>query len=352
MKKILLSMTFTWLLIMVSGCNGISSFDRKSTKIPMDESGYVIVSYEASMDGNQMTLHKELIINALKKEGIPLGKFPYVSDAYLAQNQLHFIFSTGVRNNEDNGSYVYALGYLDVLSHDIHISAIENHTQYYRYEHFITVFDNYALIKDDNEIRFIRLDDYTLIQAFDYPNQLMDHQKAQIVADEDNQIRLFRFNDGGNVIESIIDLPTHNYNILVDDILISDRDAVAYNISSQTAVDYDLARAQFNHVVGIDTYDDYRQTIKIDDKTVTVSSFLESSDTLKQFKSYLDDNNQIFNEFYVIKSNNETYIVAWHNGGGLLFLTNYSYHYVFKVTDDSFIYIGYNPSSVIGVHKT
>ncbi len=344
-------MTIIWILIVVSGCNGVSSFDRKATKIPRDETGYTIVSNEASVDENQMILHKDAIVKTLKNQGIQLGKYPYVSDAHLAHNLIHFIFSTDVRANDNQATHTYALGYLNVLTHEVHISSIINNIQYYRYERFITVGEDYALIKDYQGIRFVRTSDYEVIQAFDYPSQLMDHQKAQIVIFEENQIRRVHFSEDGQMNESPLDIPIHNYNILFDDILISDSDSVAYNIMNQTSMDYEISRTHFDNTNGFYTYNAYQQTITIDEQSMTVSAFFESSDTLTQFKGYLDECNQDFNTFYIIQSNDETYIIAYHDGGGLLFLTNYSYHYVFKVVEDSFIYIGYNPKGVIGIYK-
>lgn len=351
MKRYLLRLTNVLLLTLIlTGCNNMGRFNEDAIEIQPDELGYTLISNQYITTDNDKIVITQIIIDALKAMDQKLSKIGRVEHLYVSGHNIHFLFK--IKTSQENGNYFhhYAQGYMDIHSSKVHISDTLKTQNELNYLSFNVIGGTHALIQTNTSVKFVFIDTYEVIQEFDKTNLIDDKELTNgITKYNQGVLTRYVFSSSGIEEEVYDHIPDYKYFAIIDNVLLSSYDQYAYDIILKESVDYQTYRDLYTSFDRHVDYNDYLQTLTLFDETYQLDDFMGLTDTLKAFQRLLDKHEIMFNYFYILESNEETYLIAQYSGSGLLFLTSQSDYYAFKMTEDSFIYVGSNPEQIISI---
>ena len=332
----------TLLTLLLSGCNQMERFDRSVRSIDMEAHDYAIVSEYAISKGYKHQMIKEKVLAALTEAGIVYGERNRIMTIYLIDQKLYFLLYTGLGGDIENQVPEFVRGVLEIDTLDVTI-----YTVYYdntKDISFKQIDDNHALISYPTKVELVQLNPYKVVNALVVSTNLLTYDNAYEVAKiEDQVLKVYRYSISGYETETFNIQTTESFHRLYGHYLLNTTKKLAYNIQTQTFVDYDSIVLEYpsNEMPLYEEIVDGSLTVL--GKTWVIDDFMNQTDTLKAFKKQLTEYKRMFNLYTVFTQNGETYIALNYNGGGLLFLTDETHHYVFKLVNGIPLYVGSHP---------
>lgn len=338
-------------IFVLSGCSGMNTFDKAVQKIEVEDTTYTFVSFDWISKANQRTQIKEIIETALDDAEIKYNKQARLRNLYLQNELAYFLFYTRATEVDDESIEHYVRGIIDLNTLEVTIHS-QHSESYIRQEEFKLIDDNHAIIRYQRRAELVRLKPYQVIAQVDTNRVLETRKDEPIVASiKDNELVVHTFSMTGVETQTY----TLNTNIYFDKLygnyLLSRFELKAYDYVLQTEVDYTATILQYPYE-GLPYYNEvYNGYINIQGADIQLSIFLGQSDALKAFNQLLNKQDKMFNRYAIFEHEGDTFIALNYDNGGLLFLTDNSFNYVFKLTDNEPIYVGSHPHEIFYIFK-
>lgn len=350
LKHIILVVILFLFSFLFVGCNQASRLDTELGEIPVEELNTTILStYYISKNGTHHSV-VDLIIKELDQQKIPYSKENRLKEISHSQGKMYFLYYTQMTKTSDESVSHYVRGYIDVETLEVTILYVHSGLPINQYG-FKLIDDNHALISYLTSVEFVKLSPYEVIDTINAYSNLETLPDDDTIAYLDGTtLKTYHFTSSGYTEENYESIPTDSYLKLYDHYLISVSNEKAYDIITQEEADYNQIMQNFADRTANYYQDIIQDSLLLFEQTWNLSDFMNDTDTLSSFQLTLEEYEKSFNEYMVWKDSDEVYVSLHFNGGGLLFMQNTSFHYVFRITEEKPIYIGSNPDYVIDVY--
>ncbi|MCU0105525.1 hypothetical protein N7603_07620 [Acholeplasma vituli] len=333
----------TLLTLLLSGCNQMERFDRDVRKIEMEESGYVIVSEYAISKNYKHQMVYEKIEAALDDANIAYNEHITMMTTRVIGRKLFFQVYTGLGGNREEQIPESVRGVVDIDT-----LAVTIYSVYYDHSEDISfklIDQNHALIRYLAKVELVQLNPYTVLDTLlvTGTNLLTYNDQLRAAFIKDQVLTVYSYTNTGYETNTYNIETSETFDRLYDHYLINTRKKLAYNIQTQTFVDYDSILSLYPSNEMPLYQEIFNDTLTVLDKTWTINEFMNQTETLKAFKKELGKYDRMFNRYAIFTQNGETYIALNYDGGGLLFLVNATHQYIFKLVDGIPVYVASHP---------